>query len=397
MEDFCKLAGKPWRNKIREEIHRANWFILLLPDPSEDWDWCLYETGMFEGDLTSADRLICLHHPDTKIPDAIKDYQAVSATVPEISAFLRMIFVDKDPIPGMEPINRSIDNDIDKIAKEIVDAIRPPKAVRERYLFGPWIKLEVPGATGLQSESDLDSATILEANTKALELFDWEARRPTTWGELKSGVEDLKVDSRWLKELFHVIRKISSGRGFRAIQAVFHAHGAMYRPLVFAIDKNGNASAAEVFHITFVEEVGAFDSTAMPQGLSTLVTLLSMAFRFRWEVLEQFTKRGLTESDVERVSNVLARLEQDSASRGIVDQFAVVSLFPPEQAQRINEMFVKWGQLRDPIDRQGKLDVAIRNKDPGQVSALLKEMTSINQEFLKIAANRFSEVVAYQQ
>ena len=55
MEDFCKLAGKPWRNKIREEIHRANWFILLLPDPSEDWDWCLYETGMFEGDLDNGE------------------------------------------------------------------------------------------------------------------------------------------------------------------------------------------------------------------------------------------------------------------------------------------------------------------------------------------------------
>jgi hypothetical protein len=38
-EDY---VGKRWRAKIGEEIHRANWFILLFPDLSDDWDWCLF-------------------------------------------------------------------------------------------------------------------------------------------------------------------------------------------------------------------------------------------------------------------------------------------------------------------------------------------------------------------
>lgn len=45
-KDFTEdYVGQRWRAKIREEIHRANWFILLFPDPSDDWDWCLFETG----------------------------------------------------------------------------------------------------------------------------------------------------------------------------------------------------------------------------------------------------------------------------------------------------------------------------------------------------------------
>ena len=47
--DFGKeVVGREWRNEIRSEVSRANWFILLLPDPSVDWDWCLYETGLFD-------------------------------------------------------------------------------------------------------------------------------------------------------------------------------------------------------------------------------------------------------------------------------------------------------------------------------------------------------------
>ena len=123
-KDFTEeYVGKRWRAKIREEIHRANWFILLFPDPSDDWDWCLFETGLFEAQLTSADRLICLHHPDTKIPDPIEGYHAVSATIPEVEKFLRMIFLNDNPVYGLKPINESMNpQEITTLSKEIVDA-----------------------------------------------------------------------------------------------------------------------------------------------------------------------------------------------------------------------------------------------------------------------------------
>ena len=51
-----QFAGRRWRDQISKGVRSANWFILLLPDPSDELNWCLFETGLFEGQLTSADR-----------------------------------------------------------------------------------------------------------------------------------------------------------------------------------------------------------------------------------------------------------------------------------------------------------------------------------------------------
>ena len=92
-----EIAGRQYRKHIRNRVQQANWFILLLPDPSDELDWCLYETGQFEAQYTSADRLICLHHPDTALPSQVDGYHAVSATTPDMVQFLQMVYVQPDP------------------------------------------------------------------------------------------------------------------------------------------------------------------------------------------------------------------------------------------------------------------------------------------------------------
>src|SRR4030095_3468468 len=144
------IVGRKWRDEIRASIARSNWFILLLPDPSDDWDWCLFETGFFEAQRTSGDRLICLHHPDIGGPDPIKDYHAVPATVPEVENFLQLVFVKDDPIPGMKAINPALGNQIPAIARQIVDATRPPRKTLCRVMFEPWLELRVAAAARLE-------------------------------------------------------------------------------------------------------------------------------------------------------------------------------------------------------------------------------------------------------
>jgi len=38
-------VGEEWNTKIHEALTRAYWMILLYTDPSDNWDWCLYECG----------------------------------------------------------------------------------------------------------------------------------------------------------------------------------------------------------------------------------------------------------------------------------------------------------------------------------------------------------------
>lgn len=389
------IVGKRWREKLRDVIPRANWFILLFPDASDDWDWCLYETGMFEAHLTSADRLICLHHPDTKIPNAIEDYHAVPATIPEFEKFLRMVFVKKNPLFGMEPINNSLTPErISELAKKLVKAIRCPKRYLFHRIYEPCIELKIENLSDLQNKDDLDRAIVLNANREALRLFDFELK-PSTWGELRSGLAKGEEDERWLEELFKVIMKIADKRQYESIEAVFKTKGGeLFRPVTWAVDRIGAEDGPiEKIHIAFREEASAIDISTIPRDVAVLASSLRYAFRFRWEILEQFSIGPMTDADVEQLDNALKRLRVDVRSRGLIDINVLLSFFPPEQANRIIEMFNNWRQLSNP-EQKGELDVALKNKEVDKIHEILARVKPMSQEFLEMAANRFSDLVS---
>jgi hypothetical protein len=392
--DFTQvLAGQEWRAKIREAVRDANWFILLLPDPSDELDWCLFETGVFYGQLTCADRLICLHHPDTAIPSPIEGYHAVAATVPEAEKFLRMVFIEADAIHGLPPINPAIEQLIPDLANRFVKAIREPKRRLNRVTFEPWIEIAVENAANLKTMDDLDSATIEAENDKALALFDLIEHKKT-FGELRQGIPENGDDGRWREELFHVIRKIANGRRFDTVQAVLHArNGKICRPVVLAVDRAGPGGPILSFHITFAEDVSTANIAAMPKKLAVLATLVRFAFRFRWEVLEPFGRAPLGDEEVKRLENSMARIKADWESRGSMDGDAVVECFTPEQRRRLNEMFAAYHRLRTPY-QDGELDIAMKNRDGARIPALLASLLPSNQEFLEMAAERFAGMVA---
>lgn len=386
------IVGQEWRTWIHTNVRQANWFVLLLPDPSEDWDWCLFETGLFEAQRTSADRLICLHHPDTSIPDPIKDYHAVAAVSGEVEKFLRMIFVEENPIPGMKPLNKAI-TQIPRLAEEIVHAIIPPCKLF-RQIYEPWIELKCVNAADLKDQDDLDKTLISKANDKALDLFDFELK-PETLGDLRSSLPKGRVDGRWCKELLHVIRKMTVGRKFRPIQAVFQTNnGKIYRPVMCAVDRLGSEEGPiSTYHVTFTEDVSAIDGTAMPEKVMWLASILRFVFRFRWEVLEKFGTRPITVEDVTRLDNALSRISNDWQSLGMGGEDFVVDLFPPEQTERLANMFASWRELRNP-EGTGRLDIAMKNEDLEEIHSLLSAVLPINQDFLELAADNFSELLS---
>ena len=322
-----QFAGQRWRDQISKGVRSANWFILLLPDPSDELDWCLFETGLFEAQLTSADRLICLHHPDTEVPHPIQGYQAIAATLPEAEKFLRMVFIGDDPVPGLRPINRAIEKRIPELAQRLVDAIRVPKRRLNREVFEPWIEMSLVDATQLKNKEDLDSASIVSANAEALELFGFRVC-PKTFAKLREEIEEKHGDGRWREELFHVLRKIGNGNTFSPIQAVFQSsNGKMYRPIAIAIDRAGPNGPVQTYHITFAEDVTTTDMAAMPRKLALLATLLRFTFRFRWEVLEPFARGPLNDADVAHLDVSLKRIKVDWESRGTIDQSQIMDLF----------------------------------------------------------------------
>jgi len=391
------IAGKKWRDQIQKAVKEANWFILLLPDPSDDWDWCLYETGLFEAQFTMGDRLICLHHPDTEVPNPIEGYHAVAATVPEVEKFLRMIMIAEHPIPGLSAINRAIEPDITLYAQSIVKAIRAPQKITVHEIFEPSVEIKIDSPMNLDDWESIDQARIIAANRAALELFGFY-QKPVTWMDLINEVINIDSnDNRWREELFHVIGRIGTGRMFDPVQAVFKiANGKIYRPVVCAIDRDGKNGPINAYHITFTEEVGTIDPVNIPHrlmSLVTLVTLVRFTFRFRWEVLEKYKSGGMTEDDVERMDNAMRRIKADAESRGISREDDVISLFTADKAKYISEMYTEWYKYKND-DGSGELDLAIANKDTQTIQRILNNLLTMNQEFLEMASDRFSEMVS---
>jgi len=239
----------------------------------------------------------------------------------------------------------------------------------------------------------LDAAIVESANREALAVFEFD-EQPATFAELRKFIQEPEGDARWREELFHVIRKIAQKRRFHPIQAVFQGpSGKFYRPVLCAIDRVGQAGPIHSFHITLTEDVVAIDSTAIPPEISSLAAVLRFVFRFRWEVLEKFSKGPMADEDVERLDNAFRRMAKDWESRGIGDATKLMELFRPEQRQRVVEMMADWTKVRNPKGT-GELDAAIERKDPGPIPDILRQFIPMNQEFLEMAAERFSELVS---
>ena len=391
--DFPRDAGTNWNKKIRESIKKAQWFILLLPDPSADWDWCLFETGMFRGKMVSdkVNRLFCLHHPDVQPPPQIKEFQAIKAEMDIVQSFLKMVYLDKDPIPGMDPINPHITTDLlEGIAETIANAISPPRLKRSH--FERYVMLKIENPDQLQCPDDLNSATILETDDLTLNLFG-KRRVPESWGRLIENVVDPECENRWLMELCVSIKKAASNTIFKPIQATFenYGRGKNYLPMLYAMDERTDGSI-EDFKILFVEEVSArIYNKHIPKSIQALMTSLRLAYRFRWELIERFNNIEMTKEHIQQFKDILERIENEGRSRGLLDPSKLCANFNQEESNEIVDMYKKWWELRN--DRNdGELDKAIENEDGEKIQQLLPTLTGINQRFLNLAAIRLQEL-----
>ncbi len=88
-------AGMDWRREIRNRLAKSHLLMLLFTAPSRNWDWCLYETGLY----TRFDKLekgevgavVCLFNPAQHSPSPLADLQGVPADADKLRAFLNVL------------------------------------------------------------------------------------------------------------------------------------------------------------------------------------------------------------------------------------------------------------------------------------------------------------------
>ena len=98
-----------------------------------------------------------------------------------------------------------------------------------------------------------------------------------------------------------------------------------------AVERAGPTGPIQMYHIMFAEDVSTTDTAAMPDRLAALATMLRLTFRFRWEVLEPYSRAPLSDEDIARVDVSMARIRADWESRGAIDPLALSDCFTAEQ------------------------------------------------------------------
>lgn len=410
-------VGIKWTSKIHAAVRSANWFILLLPDRSSTstWDWVLYETGMFRGQMAPGDRLICIHRPAAQQPDQIREFEGLSGEYENIKKeLLEPLLTLPNAVPGMPAINPNVhDNILENSAIEISAAIlsyegEEEEWIRHRFEAFVRIHLDMPKTkmerrslrldeiedalqkAKIKRRSERDTGT----NSRSLAIFGWESQ-PDTWGQLVSDVLEQGTDSRWHDELCRSLKQAAGGQKFEPVQATLSALDegkSVYRPVLYASEVL-LSGVLDAILIVFVKEAGALKigkellgvhvDGYPKEGYLQLASSIRLSYRFRWEVVEPF-KNIKSEKQIPELIDACERVMQDAASRGQHRLEDLAPIFELEgQKAEVEKLYREFENVRNKLQKE------IEKNDVEEIRKILANFAPVNQRYLTLSSQLF--------
>lgn len=391
-------VGRNWREKIEQTIPQCDWFLLLLPTPGDERDWVLFEAGYFFRGQGLAGRLVCLHHPDNEVADALGEHQSVPAQVEPVRAFLEALFRRPNWIPGMPALNPDL-NHLDDKAKEIVDLIKPPTSPGVRFCCGPHMEVAFEDASAVRGWEQLANGRVIDSNEDCKRLFGLQVPRPL-FGNWVREVPGGEQDREWIMQLACAVQAVGEGRQVPPIHASFYvAGGRRVQPRICAVRRRKTDQRVESVDILFNDAEPPPVTTSMEPELAALSITLDFAVRFRYQLLEQFADRKLESKDVLAFHRAATALSQQVLRdrRFLEDPLKIrektLRLFVGEDKAVIQKMYDRSDQLWRQ-DCEGEMDRAIANLNAEALDGLVKELLDMNKRFLTVTSKRFADIIA---
>ncbi len=223
-------------------------------------------------------------------------------------------------------------------------------------------------------------------------LFD-KLEGEWTWGTLEEEARKSR-DDRWVDELATAIHRFVNGNPPHSLQATYRARGdnKHYRPVLYRVDTLADGSA--VFKVLFHEDVSC-QLVDVPFDIGLLITSLSMATRFRFEMIDRYREDVLTMNEnafaeaCESMSQTLASIEEEADSRGLLERDGLLKVFKMAKDQTaVDKMYSDWYGIRK------ELLVGLEERDRHTVKVQLDKLQPINRGYLKIASRHFAELMA---
>ena len=240
-------AGMDWRRQIRSVLAKSHLLVLLFTAPSKNWDWCLFETGLYTRfDQTEARSVVCLFSPGEASPSPLADLQGVPATDDKVRALLDLLCrrtweISDDWRRGALAPEIAPDQ-VEAAARAIAEAFRRSGSVSTYY---PCHRLVL----SLSESDDItrgipESARVMlgpnGTSGYTMSLFDLAGGTgKRTWGDLLRAVHG--TEAAWRRELdSHFIQALdeqlfSPIEGRMRAGATSRGQERVYRPILYSI------------------------------------------------------------------------------------------------------------------------------------------------------------------
>jgi len=208
-------AGSDWNVEIRSQLATSHLLILLFTEPSRNWDWCLYEAGLFTSLGAAEDHsVVCLYRPQNASPSPLKNLQGVPVEAVPLQRFLSQLCketwrVAKEwrlgalvPRVPQKSIDGASDNIIKAFSAKIIEA--SPDVGKEDFIYHPCHRLVLDLGAIEKIEAGIPrEALVVEGDGATsnftLTLFNLAfGRLARTWGDL---VDAAGGDTTWLTDL----------------------------------------------------------------------------------------------------------------------------------------------------------------------------------------------------
>ncbi|HTR14795.1 MAG TPA: TIR domain-containing protein [Roseiarcus sp.] len=388
-----EMAGATdWRKWIEDNVRSSDIFLLLFPSADMDMTWCNYELGRFYGEDR---KIVCIKNTDIKSPPpTFEPYQAYSGDEDGIRKFIDELFVSGNLTNG-KPLNPRIGKFTDKLYERAQDVSREmaqkfaQARVRDlRYERRIVLSIRYDDAKRFDPE-----ASTVQGNVEGLNVLGLGQATPIKWSTIRMSTHD-SID--WPSELEAALPSITVGSLPPALPPFFSGSDIYLPVITKAQSVDGLLEEVVLIFVTMNKElvrplVDWSMPSNMPDSFVSLVRLVRLMFRARWEILEpryQEAKYRLPSPDrcAEIVRSVVAdydRMRHYAESQGIVGLDKFYAVFQADLRTDIEACGDEW------MDLMTKLG-ATPPQNSADLAARLRALLANNAKWLQHSAKQFA-------
>jgi hypothetical protein len=249
-------AGSDWNAEIRSQLMTSHLLLLVFTEPSKNWDWCLYEAGLFTS-LGDEHSVVCLYRPKGTSPRPLNTLQGVPVEQVAAQRFLSQLCRETwrvAPKWVQGPLEPAIAAESLAVAAATMVAEFPKEAGVAQAAAGNLthypchrVVLDLRALDGVQDGIPRE-ARVVEGegatSTFTLSLFNLtRGLRARTWGDLVDAAGS--TESTWLEDLDYRFAAALKEQLFSPskttpmplVDAHTGQHRRGYRPVLYEIQR----------------------------------------------------------------------------------------------------------------------------------------------------------------